>query len=53
MIADSPVPEAIQMSGMYPGGQTTTRNESGVDRGTFLAVKRKGVSTVGVVTTRR
>jgi len=38
---------------MYPGGQTPTRNESTVDRGTFLAVMRKGVSTVGVVTARR
>ena len=36
---------------MYPGGQASTRNEPAVDRGVFLAVMRKAVSTVGVVTT--
>jgi hypothetical protein len=36
---------------MYPGGQAPTRNGPAVDQGTFLAVMRKAVSTVGVVTT--
>jgi flavin reductase (DIM6/NTAB) family NADH-FMN oxidoreductase RutF len=36
---------------MYPGRPKPTRNEPAVDRGAFLAVMRKAVSTVGVVTT--